>query len=265
MSAALASAWWLLVLALSPVVLPMAVLTRRKALRLMPAAGEQAGVAGAALAGEPLRLLVLGESTAVGVGVSCMQLALAGQLAGAMSQRFSRPVAWQVCGENGITAAKLHQRYVSQRMLSQGALPQRVTTPAAGPHDLVVVLLGVNDTTHLSSLKRWQASLQQIVHSLQHHAQTTADRVVFSGVPPLQHFTALPWLFRRLLGLRAAMLDRAMREAATATGAQYLALDMDFAAHLMAVDGYHPSAAGYRLWADNLLLGIRLQPQGSQA
>lgn len=256
MSAALASAWWLLVLALSPVVLPMAVLTRRKALRLMPAAGEQAGVAGAALAGEPLRLLVLGESTAVGVGVSCMQLALAGQLAGAMSQRFSRPVAWQVCGENGITAAKLHQRYVSHRS---------VTTPAAGPHDLVVVLLGVNDTTHLSSLKRWQASLQQIVHSLQHHAQTTADRVVFSGVPPLQHFTALPWLFRRLLGLRAAMLDRAMRESAAATGAQYLALDMDFAAHLMAVDGYHPSAAGYRLWADNLLLGIRLQPQGSQA
>ncbi|MAB99149.1 MAG: lysophospholipase [Pseudomonadaceae bacterium] len=256
MSAALASAWWLLVLALSPVVLPMAVLTRRKALRLMPAAGEQAGVAGAALAGEPLRLLVLGESTAVGVGVSCMQLALAGQLAGAMSQRFSRPVAWQVCGENGITAAKLHQRYVSQRS---------VTTPAAGPHDLVVVLLGVNDTTHLSSLKRWQASLQQIVHSLQHQAQTTADRVVFSGVPPLQHFTALPWLFRRLLGLRAVMLDRAMRESATATGAQYLALDMDFAAHLMAVDGYHPSAAGYRLWADNLLLGVRLQPQGSQA
>ncbi|SFT53149.1 SGNH/GDSL hydrolase family protein [Pseudomonas marincola] len=256
MSAALASAWWLLVLALSPVVLPMAVLTRRKALRLMPAAGEQAGVAGAALAGEPLRLLVLGESTAVGVGVSCMQLALAGQLAGAMSQRFSRPVAWQVCGENGITAAKLHQRYVSQRS---------VTTPAAGPHDLVVVLLGVNDTTHLSSLKRWQASLQQIVQGLQHHAQTTADRVVFSGVPPLQHFTALPWLFRRLLGLRAAMLDRAMRESAAATGAQYLALDLDFAAHLMAVDGYHPSAAGYRLWADNLLLGIRLQPQGSQA
>lgn len=256
MSAALASAWWLLVLALSPVVLPMAMLTRRKALRLMPAAGEQAGVAGAALAGEPLRLLVLGESTAVGVGVSCMQLALAGQLAGAMSQRFRRPVAWQVCGENGITAAKLHQRYVSLRS---------VTKPAAGPHDLVVVLLGVNDTTHLSSLKRWQASLQQIVHSLQHHAQTTADRVVFSGVPPLQHFTALPWLFRRLLGLRAAMLDRAMRESAAATGAQYLALDMDFAAHLMAVDGYHPSAAGYRLWADNLLLGIRLQPQGSQA
>lgn len=256
MSAALASTWWLLVLALSPVVLPMAVLTRRKALRLMPAAGEQAGVAGAALAGEPLRLLVLGESTAVGVGVSCMQLALAGQLAGAMSQRFSRPVAWQVCGENGITAAKLHQRYVSQGS---------VTTPAAGPHDLVVVLLGVNDTTHLSSLKRWQASLEQIVHSLQYHAQTTADRVVFSGVPPLQHFTALPWLFRRLLGLRAAILDRAMRESATATGAQYLALDMDFAAHLMAVDGYHPSAAGYRLWADNLLLGIRLQPQGSQA
>lgn len=256
MSAALASAWWLLVLALSPVVLPMAVLTRRKALRLMPAAGEQAGVAGAALAGEPLRLLVLGESTAVGVGVSCMQLALVGQLARAMSQRFSRPVAWQVCGENGITAAKLHQRYVSQRS---------VTTPAAGPHDLVVVLLGVNDTTHLSSLKRWQASLQQIVQGLQHHAQTTADRVVFSGVPPLQHFTALPWLFRRLLGLRAAMLDRAMRESAAATGAQCLALDMDFAAHLMAVDGYHPSAAGYRLWADNLLLGIRLQPQGSQA
>lgn len=245
------SVWWLLILVLSPVVLPMAVLTRRRALRLLPAAGAQQGVIGSELAGESLRLLVVGESTAVGVGVSCLRFALVGQLAAAMSAHFARPVAWRVCGENGITAAQLHQRLSAQL--------------TSGSYDLVVVLLGVNDTTQLSCLRRWQDSLEQIVASLREQAQTAAGHVVFSGVPPLQYFTALPWLLRYLLGLRAAMLDRAMRESAAALGAQYLPLTMGFSAQLMAVDGYHPSAAGYQSWANSLLQGITLPVLASQA
>ena len=45
--------WWLLALPLLPVLLPMALYTRRTALRLPEAGGPQQGLSGAALAGTP--------------------------------------------------------------------------------------------------------------------------------------------------------------------------------------------------------------------
>jgi len=41
-----AYAWWLTVLALSPVLVPLAMRTRRQALRLPPAEGPRRGLAG---------------------------------------------------------------------------------------------------------------------------------------------------------------------------------------------------------------------------
>ena len=64
--------WWAATLSLSPLALPMAVQARRNALRLAPAAGPDRGLAGADTPGEPLRLLLIGESTVAGVGVSCI-------------------------------------------------------------------------------------------------------------------------------------------------------------------------------------------------
>ena len=61
-----AYAWWLGLLALAPLALPLALYTRRTALRLPPAGGELCGVAGEHLPGPPLRLLVLGDMGEVG-------------------------------------------------------------------------------------------------------------------------------------------------------------------------------------------------------
>ncbi len=183
-----AYAWWLGLLAMAPLALPLALYTRRTALRLPPAGGELCGVAGEHLPGSPLRLLVLGESTAVGVGVERLQDALVGQLAGALAQRSGRPVTWRVCGENGITAVQAQARL----------LPQALEQPV----DLALLVFGVNDSTHLTSLARWQAALADMATALQAHGA----QVAFSSVPPLQHFSALPWLLRRLLGGRACWM-----------------------------------------------------------
>jgi lysophospholipase L1-like esterase len=67
----------------------------------------------------------------------------------------------------------------------------------------------------------------------------------------------LPWLVRRLLGLRAALLDRDLQALAARLGARHCALDMPFAAQYLARDGYHPSALGYRLWAQALAQRLR--------
>ena len=227
--------WWSVALPLLPVALPLAVRTRRTALRLPPAAGERMGLAGGHLGGEPLRLLLVGESTAVGVGVESQQEALAGQLALGLSERLVRPVSWRVCGENGIRLAGVLQRL----------LPQVLAEPA----DLVLLVLGVNDTTGLSGRRHWQAGLGKLIGD----CQSGGARVALAGVPPMRHFSALPWLLRQLLGWRAALLDRWACEVAERHGALHLPTRLTFEPHLLARDGYHPSREGYRLWAEGLV------------
>lgn len=178
--------WWSGLLLALPVALPQALWVRRTALRLPPAAGVQQGLAGSEFAGEPLRLLLIGESTVAGVGVAGQGEALAGQLGTALAQRLRRPVAWRACGENGITAAQACQRL----------LPAALGEPA----DLALLVFGVNDSTALSSLVTWDRALRELNQAL----VARGCRVAFSGVPPMQHFTVLPWLLRRLLGARGA-------------------------------------------------------------
>jgi hypothetical protein len=192
--------WWLGLVLLAPIALPLAVRTRRNTLRLPPAAGLLSGVAGAGLPGEPLRLLVLGESTVVGVGVEELDSALVGQLAAALAARCGRPVAWRACGENGITAAQAHERLLPQ-VLDQ-------------PFDLALLVFGVNDATHLTSLSRWDAALSRMAKAL----AARGAQVAFSGVPPLQHFSALPWLLRRLLGVPSRSAGRVPAAVGGASG-----------------------------------------------
>ena len=241
MSQLRAGLWWGLTLALAPIVLPQALWTRHTALRLPEAAGAQGGVAGAEFSGQPLRLLLIGESTVAGVGVEAQTEALAGQLALALAERQQRPVAWRACGENGITAGEACERL----------LPLALSQPA----DLVLLVFGVNDTTHLSSLTRWVAALRSLSRAL----AAQGAQVAFTGVPPIQHFTALPWLLRRLLGLRAALLDDALLRASREERADYLKLGLLVTPDYLARDGYHPSALGYRVWAEGL--AERLTPR----
>lgn len=230
--------WWLLAGLLAPLWLPLAWHARRHALRLPPAAGPQSGLAGGPGTGAALQLLLIGESTVAGVGVETQAEGLAAQLAQALATS-EQAVAWRALGENGITAAEAAERL----------LPQSLDAPAA----LVLLVFGVNDCTHFSSRRAWRAGLECLARAW----QARGAQVVFSAVPPLAHFHALPWLVRRLLGLRAALLDRDLQALAARLGARHCALDMPFAAQYLARDGYHPSALGYRLWAQALAQRLR--------
>ncbi|MEN9620489.1 MAG: hypothetical protein RL499_682, partial [Actinomycetota bacterium] len=82
-------------------------------------------------ASRPLNLLVIGDSTAAGVGVDHADLGLGGRLAEALAARTGRPVHWRAAGRNGATASDLVRQYL---------------TPALhGPTDLVFLTIGAND------------------------------------------------------------------------------------------------------------------------
>lgn len=227
-------------LALAPVMLMQGLAVRKHALILPEAAGPRHGVAGA---GPELRVLITGDSSAAGVGVAHQDQALAGQLVAALAPQFT--VHWQLEARTGATTAQAleHLRGLD-----------------AGPFDLVVQALGVNDVTHQVRLSRWLADQSALAALYQD--KFGARFVYRSGVPPLGLFPVLPAPLRHVLGAQARQFDAGL--AASSTGPlRHLPFDparLDPAQ--MAEDGFHPGAPVYTLWAQELAEMIRNDLRG---
>jgi len=220
-----------------PLLLPQALWVRGTALRLPDAAQPWQGTvacAGATKAGDAFRLLLIGESTVAGVGVDSQADALSGQLAAQLAATLQRPVCWQACGRNGATAA--------DSLAASQALADR-------RWHAVVIVLGVNDTTHLTPRWRWRQNIRQLVRRF----ALCCDRVILTGVPPLGRFSALPQPLRGWFGLRAGLLDKDLGAVARSEGVPHVPFGFPFVPGMLARDGYHPSAEGYRVWAAEIV------------
>jgi lysophospholipase L1-like esterase len=216
-------------LALLPLVAVQGTWVRRRTPRLP----EAAGVTGSIGRGpSPLRLAVVGDSVAAGVGLAHHEQGIAGQLARRLHGRYGRPVAWTVVAHGGLTAGGV------------------VDLLAARADDLdaefVVVSVGVNDTKDLHSDQRWTTELHQLLGAVRGSSSPgrPAPEVVLLGVPPMETLPALPRPLAGVLGARSRRLDRLGRElVADLPGVHHLSLadlDLDLdGAH--ARDGFHPS------------------------
>ncbi|MEM7764226.1 MAG: SGNH/GDSL hydrolase family protein [Pseudomonadota bacterium] len=231
--------FWAQLVALSPIVLAQGAYLKRKAPRMAPVLdnadrGEEQGSDTAA----PLELVVVGESTAVGVGCQHRDEGMPVQLARAISRQRRVDVQWQVIGGNGLRA-----RDIERLLQSQSDAPQT-------ERKLAVVLLGVNDVVGLTSVKAWRESLIAIRQQLRRRG---AKVVCLAPVPPMDGFTLLPQPLRRLLGLRARMLDAARHDVARVYP-DVVAAETEFPldATLLAQDGYHPGPAACAWWAEAL-------------
>jgi lysophospholipase L1-like esterase len=180
------------------------------------------------------RLLVVGESTAVGVGATRPEAAMAPQLAETLSVRRGTTVRWQVVGENGIRAAGLGAKLAAR--------------PDLLAADWALVLLGANDVSGLTAVRRWLHDLQVVVRRL----QAAGAVVLVAPVPPFHLFHLLPQPLRWLLGQRAGLLCSA-RQALAVEGGVYV-LDAEFPRErrYLAADGYHPSDVAYQRWAEQI-------------
>ena len=230
----------MMLIPLAPVLAVQAWRTVRRTPRLDPAGGDEHGFLQGANpgAGPAFRVVVIGESTAVGVGASRHAEALPGFLAEALRERLRCGVAWSVRGANGATARRITGEIVPA---ADGSAP-----------DLVVVTVGVNDLIRRRPLRRWAADMAELVGELRgRYGRAT---VLVAGMPPVHRFPALPQPLRYVLGARARTMDRIMRDAAGAGGAVHAPMDEAMARDrgLFASDGFHPSPAGYRAWARDL-------------
>ena len=197
---------------------------------------EIAGEFGPA-SGSELDLVVLGDSTAAGVGAGTPAHAYPTLLARRLAQD-GRRVRLTVLGASG---ARVKDVLVEQ-------------APAAGAlsPDLIFVGIGANDTTHLTPLREVSADMGGVLDLLLKSGAT----VVVAGAPdmraetfwePLRSITG--WRGRRVADVieaEARSRGVAVVPLAERTGS-FFGADPD--EHYSA-DLFHPSPRGYERWAD---------------
>ena len=226
-------------LALFPLLIAQGRSVRANALKLPEAAGERRGVAGSGPVA--LRVLIVGDSSAAGVGVGTQDEAFAGQLAQALAARTGAAVGWQLVATSGHTAGD------AARALAGAALARA---------DLLVTALGVNDVVGQTRPAQFLAALDEIHALAVTRAQVT--HTWHCGLPPMGTMPLLPQPLRWVLGRDAAHLDHALvRHLEGQTGRLHLPLpdaprtsgkDDATPEGWMARDGFHPGLLGYRQW-----------------
>ncbi|MDT8910191.1 SGNH/GDSL hydrolase family protein [Amycolatopsis sp. PS_44_ISF1] len=220
-------------LLVAPLLVVQAVRVRRSTPQLPAAAGPVEGVVGH---GAVLRLAVLGESTVDGVGAATHEEALTGQLARQLAERLGRRVQWQAVGRTGANARVVRRDLV----------------PKLKPADLLVIVLGVNDTLELHSAARFRRDLLGVVVAARRRVGPAVP-VLVAGVPPMARFPALPRPLRDLLAARSGALDRAAAELIGLPAVDHARMDPALLDEgTFAVDRFHPGPAGYRSWAGAL-------------
>jgi lysophospholipase L1-like esterase len=229
MSASLAAAK----LALGPVLLAQARRVRRTALRLPEAPGPRDGVIGE---GRPaLRVLVVGDSSAAGVGLPDQAQALAAPMAQRLHEALGAPVGWQLLARSGVDSAE------ARDLVARAPLY---------PADVVVTVLGVNDVTGQVPAPRFVAQLAGLWDDLRQ--RTGARWAVLCGLPPMGLLTAVPQPLRWYLGRCSDRLDHALQRWAQAGSLGFCGLRWAADPGLLASDGFHPGPALYPAWSQRL-------------
>lgn len=212
---------------LAPLLFLDGLYARYATVKLPEAAGPRSGSAGA---GPAVRILIVGDSAAAGVGVDRQERALAGQLVQALQEKFL--VRWKLIAVTGAT--------------TESALRDFASYPAEA-FDVALTSLGVNDVTSGLSVSEWLRQQKQLIELLQ--TRFHVRYVLVSALPPMHKFFALPEPLRWFFGRRAMKFTAALRELVhTKSGCALVELGDITQPGMIAVDGFHPSAQTYAAW-----------------
>ena len=222
-----------------------AAMTRRIVGRRFEAPPVDAGRYGAG-PGEPIRLVVLGDSTAAGLGVDHPHETIGATIANGVAAFSGRPVEVTNVAVVGALSPGLEDQL--ERALAD--------TPAP---DVALLLIGANDVTHRLDRSVAVRHLEMTVRRL----RETGAEVVVGTCPDLGAVEPLPqplrWLARRWSRDLAAAQTVAVVEAGGRAVSVGDMLGAAFSADpktMFSEDRFHPSAAGYARVAAALLPSV---------
>ncbi|MFV0128709.1 SGNH/GDSL hydrolase family protein [Streptomyces sp. HMX112] len=194
-------------------------------------------------AGEAVRLMVLGDSSAVSVGVGRAEETVGGILADALADELSCPVTLDVLARAGATTASM--------------APQVRAAVRRGGPGVALVLIGGNDVCLPLRLGRSAAVLGGYAEQL----RAAGWHVVVGACADVAAAPGLRGWIRPVVGRRCRRLAREQPAAALVAGAAVVSLTVpEFRSRpgeLFCPDGFHPSADGYALYLARVAVAVR--------
>ncbi len=195
--------------------------------------------------GDPVDLLVLGDSIAAGLGADAAKHTLGGGLARRVAKRTGRAVRLRTAARVGSESSEL--------------AGQVADLPADYRADVAVVVVGGNDVTHRVPTADSVRHLTEAITALGERGTP----VVVGTCPDLGALRPVPQPLRSLGSRASRQLAAAQREAALAAGARVVSL-----AHVVgpffitnpdemfSLDRFHPSTHGYKRTAAAMLPSV---------
>ncbi|WP_246142454.1 SGNH/GDSL hydrolase family protein [Nocardioides rubriscoriae] len=195
--------------------------------------------------GDPLDLLLIGDSIAAGLGAERRKDTLGGRLAKGLAKHTGRAVRLRTAAVVGSESAML--------------AAQLDGLPAGYRPDVAVVVVGGNDVTHRVPVAQAAADLEAAVRALRERGA----EVVVGTCPDLGALRPVPQPLRSLGSRASRQLAAAQAAATVRAGGHAVSLARVVGPffitnpdEMFSLDRFHPSALGYRRTAAALLPSV---------
>lgn len=209
--------------------------THAAAPSLPEAAGPRTGRVGQ---GPLLRVLIVGDSSAAGVGVASQSKALAGYLTRYLARRLKCTVSWRLVARTGLTTEQACD-WLDEHCDSGECF------------DWAFVTLGVNDLIAGQEMDHVLRCRDRLVRSL--CSDWGVKKVWFASLPPVHQLPCLPSPLRWVAGLKARRYDQALKMwCDTHSEVSYVSVNVSLPPELFARDGFHPREPIHRRCAQIL-------------
>ena len=215
---------------------------RAKTIRMVPPPGPLTGKINGK--GETLRLLVMGDSSAAGVGADHTSECLGPLIAANLHVATGQPVIWRKAGSNSAIASDLRDHVVPH-------LP-----PDQWTHILITV--GTNDAKNFVTIRSFKKGFGGLIYALK--AKFPDARIVWSPIIDMEKMPTLTPFLARMLNVRARLINSVGADLCTeryATAADPLPISIG---NGFAADGFHANAAAYKVWADHVMTWLNPHP-----
>lgn len=217
-------------IALFPIILTQGLWVAARAQSMPEPKGARSGTMGQ---GPDLRVLIVGDSSAAGVGVRHQREALTGQTVRRLAQDFT--VHWRLIAKTGATTADT---------------VKRLQRAKAEPFDVAITALGVNDAKNGMSAASWHSNYVKVLDLLA--IRFEVRKITVCGLPPVQDFPLLPHPLKAMLARRARYFDLLLQRIVRRTeNADFLAMPTSLNPDHMAEDGFHAGPLIYDEWGSH--------------
>jgi len=186
--------------------------------------------------GKLLSILVIGDSSAAGVGVEKFEDCVAGRLPHLLKTKTGRPIRVKTSGHNSATSKHIRDFVIPNL--------------AEETYDYIVLKIGTNDAKNFHTGGQFCRNFGGLLNACQ--AKFTGAKLIWSGIIDMESVPVLPSPLNKILGIRSRLINRNGAILSRERGVLKPESNWQPVPENFSKDGFHASSEGYRIWAEEL-------------